>query len=316
MQLARGGILAHVGPSKTDDAGWRVSDVDDEAAEPEGSSRVYDELLGAAKPLGQLGEFLRSRAQTRSHRLLESYLRLTPFLAAFAQEAHLLDWLLGFADLPSDIVDLAQYAKGTTFSGVEALLSGDDDAASNQGRLLMEVEFLLRDFAADPRRVQKWAGLEPFERSRQFSFGEVRKRVEQRHGIPKGFSFPDRAEYQVHSRTAHPSPPDPRGEAPDLATDLFFGMGDLLTHFDRVIVALVEFAEVVADPTDQRDVPDPPEHGALDRARADIGEYMSRLPGVTPGREPIPMNWAEDARSRVVRAHRRTGSAPPHEPAD
>ena len=83
-----------------------------------------------------------------------------------------------------------------------------------------------------------------------------------------------------------------------------------------MIVALVEFAEVVADPTDQRDVPDPPEHGALDRARAEIAEYMGRLPGLTPGREPIPMNWVEDAGSRVEHARREAGSTPPQTPAD
>lgn len=269
-----------------------------------GPGAAYDLTLSVAGWMGQLGDFLHARSAERAGRLLDVYTRLTSVPAAFAELGDFLDWVLTGFDLPAEVAQLARYAKRTAFSGVEAALSGDGDSASNQARLLMEVEFLLRDFAASPERVERWAGVTPFERSKQFSFAAMRKRLERERGITDGYTLPDRAEYQAHSATAHPSPPDPSVQAPDRVTDLFLDLGDLLIHLDRVLRALLELLGVLVDPDDDDEVPDPPGTEAVKRAFAEIEAYVGRLPGYPLERQPIPLRWDEDIKARIERALR------------
>lgn len=263
---------------------------------------AYDAMLSAGAWAGQLRDFLLQRSDARARRLFASLTQLTSFPAALAEIGNWLDWLVEWFRLPPAVTHLARYAKEITFAGAEAVLTGDGHTASNNARLLMETEFLLRDFTAEPNRIREWATLKPHDRGNRYSFGETRRRAEQRASTPHGFSLPARGEYQIHSVMAHPSPPGNDDGYPDLTTELFYELGDLLDHSHRVLKALLDLAGTLVDPDESREVPDPPDSKAIDHAFAEMRAFAEQnLPGFLRERGLTPMDWRAGLAAKMER---------------
>lgn len=116
-------------------------------------------------------------------------------------------------------------------AGADELLSRADPRDTEKSRLLLEVQFLLDDFAADPRLLEEWASAEPHRRNQRFGFTKLRERREAREGTPGGMVLAERDHYRTHSIRSHPFPlSDEMPSADDPQLGLLADLGDLVVH--------------------------------------------------------------------------------------
>jgi hypothetical protein len=248
--------------------------------------------LAIARSLGQLGELGRelvARHRRREYRASCSDSMHNDLSLAAAQGYNLLEWWRTSRAWPAELADLIDQAKDHCARGLEAALAGDELLATITGRLLMEIEFLIMDFAFDPARVVEWTDSEPHVRAKRFSFAETRKRLEKAKDIPAGYSLPDRAEYQSHSLGAHPSPRAAVTTPPDWTLEFFFSVGDLLGHLARVLDAIRILAEVL-ELKPLSDALDEPSDGQLRGALEQINAMTAKR-GVKERPPHIPIKW-------------------------
>jgi len=124
---------------------------------------------------------------------------------------------------------------------VDALLSGRGSIVADEMRDAMEIEFLLRDFAARKNNLKLWATCDDETREKKFWPADVRRRVANDQWPGKGFHPPDKREYDVHSMGLHPTPGHPHsakhldpGADP---TELLSDAGEILEHCRRLFQA-------------------------------------------------------------------------------
>lgn len=156
----------------------------------------------------------------------------------------------------------------------------------------MEVEFLLREFAADPARAEAWMGSDRAGLVREFGPAAVRAREAERSSPVGRIVLPDESEYRLHSQVTHPTPAG--GRARDLAGEadpfpLQHAAAELLEHASRCLLAL--------DPLRDESAPDPAEafFAAYGAAREAMDALAAGLPPVPcrtvprPKGEPPPL---------------------------
>lgn len=156
-------------------------------------------------------------------------------IRGIAQASAALAWVASWPQLPESIGHLLADAQDSLAQGVESVLTQLDPRTLDESRLLMEIEVLLRDFAAEPHRLDEWATVEPHRRHQLYRFGLVLKRQEAQQGLTKGQVLPDYHEYACHSHAVHPSPRSAKlSPVGDEMTGVFADLADLLQHGMRV----------------------------------------------------------------------------------
>jgi hypothetical protein len=90
-------------------------------------------------------------------------------------------------------------------SAVEAFLAGCHSVVLDQMRAVMEAEYLLADFAADPTVIHEWLSLPERKRRNKYGPGALRARRASRIGRQPA-ELPAARDYQVHSQNLHLSP--------------------------------------------------------------------------------------------------------------
>jgi hypothetical protein len=215
--------------------------------------------MGDAAGLGRLTERLWQAERARTFRLFTLLTTQPDALSG-------LDALLGWLDDVEQWADgrwsgalqiLVQRVRGDVETYVEAMLSGSDAVCSDAARDLMETEFLIRDFVADPGRAEAWMAADRRGLVRDFGPGPVRAREAERRHPGACNALPDEAEYQVHSQVTHPTPGG--GRARDLAPDdeafpLPYAVFELLEHVLRCADALAPVFDASA-PTPEAAAP-------------------------------------------------------------
>jgi hypothetical protein len=240
----------------------------------------YGSLAGGLLPsFGGLGRALLEREQRRSAHLFHLLTQLGPLVAGLAQVEEALRWIAA-ADPQAGVVgELLGTAGDHVVSGTESLLAEPGVRTMDQSRVLMEIEFLLLDFAASPRRIELWQSLEDAERETEFGFDMLRRRHQARTGIPSDRLLFDAEEYRIHSRGVHPRPgQDGVLAPPDVVTGLFLDTGDLLHHAFRVWTAGTALFD--RQGSDVRGMPGFPAMEAVDDALRLMDQANGRLAAV------------------------------------
>jgi hypothetical protein len=149
--------------------------------------------------------------------------------------------------LHPELAHLCDFIVETIVSGVDLILSLPDPHEVEQGRLLLETEYLLKEVAVDPSRLDEWAGLEDHLRANRFGFGELRRREEIRENLPAGMVLAARDHYRVHSTHSHPFPRSAvMPPAADPRMGLLSDLVDLLGHAWSVLTAAERAVAAVA----------------------------------------------------------------------
>lgn len=264
---------------------------------PEGPLYISD-LYGDIQHLaGPIVHRLIDTDQRAGARLLDATLYASPLLRGLASLIEHFDTIAGMSDLDPDIAGLFRQASDATYEGIKTCIYAPGPRIMDQSRLLMEVEFLLRDLTARPHSVGEWRDADGFRRNQRFGFGQLRSRRERDLNVEPGRVLPDRDEYRVHSMLVHPRParelsvPD---ETPDARRrDLLFDLADLFDHAMRVLRAA---GPAIQEFSDSADVDAPPEgtdeHGGAsddkntDEALACAQEFIDRWQA--SWRRPVP----------------------------
>jgi hypothetical protein len=128
---------------------------------------------------------------------------------------------------------------------IDAALSGMHRVAHDAMRGVMEIEFLLRDFAAEPTHVDDWLACTPKRRYDQFRPAVLRQRHANRLGIPVA-DVAEAVDYKAHSETLHVSPvPHPfapsgiDSSSPSAGDACFW---DMFEHARRLLIAIHNMA--------------------------------------------------------------------------
>ena len=199
---------------------------------------VYAELLATvgSTPGGSLGEQLSGREERRGLRLFQLLTQMRPLFEGLSQLRAGLLWLGRRPGVDDDIDSLLREAAQQILSGTESMLARDEPRVLDEPRHLMEIEFLLRDFARTPRRLDVWRQLSDDERTGQFGFRALRQREEKALGFVGRHVLFDEEEYRFHSLSLHPRPLGRSRPltAPDEISGLFRDAADLLHHASRV----------------------------------------------------------------------------------
>ena len=212
----------------------------DARATGDGAVTTYVDLLATLRPVERgLVKELVAREERSSQHLFSLVTRFPEFLDGLSQLQEALKWLARQSGVNVEVAHLLLEADRRVVSGTEFLLSQSDPRVLDEARYLMEVEFLLLDFARDPDRLDVWTRTPQLERSRQFDFDVLCRRHQEATGAPADRVLFDQEEYRMHGSTTHPRPidPDPPLSAPDAATGLFFDAADLIHHTMRVWTA-------------------------------------------------------------------------------
>lgn len=127
--------------------------------------------------------------------------------------------------------------------GIDAVVSGDQQTLSDNARVFMEIEVLLREWAIDLDRMEQWRTSDADDRHRTFGFGKVLNRVKQKLDVDDSLVMPERIEYQAHSANLHPSPDEDTVSLPTLSSQL----SELVVHIDRVMDACLELVNIDDD---------------------------------------------------------------------
>jgi hypothetical protein len=265
---------------------------------------VLVEMFGMleAQGAGPLLELLRTGHRQRGIRLFKletAAIMVPPGLdQALGHFAGLLATFEDVEDL-QPVAVLMNRARSDMESAIDALLTGRRSIVADEMRDVMEIEWLLRDFAARKENLVLWATTDDDIRAKTFWPAEVRRRLSNDAWPGKGFDLPDKREYDVHSQGLHPTPGHPHS-AKDLdegadPTDLLQGAGEILEHCRRVFDATDVLLDAFGVPDDRR----PPHWQQLELMAAGhtmwiswIEEAKKRIrdidPNVLPERGPLP----------------------------
>ena len=119
-------------------------------------------------------------------------------------------------------------------------------------RDVMEISYLLRDFAHDLGSIDAWLDLPDKKRQQRFSPNALRQRHAARLGISPN-DLPDKAEYSLHSAFVHIDPyfslpdifvkgPPHKGQGP---VGLIFAFGEFCHHAADLLLQLHLLASLI-----------------------------------------------------------------------
>lgn len=196
---------------------------------------------------GPVADGLRLTRARREENLLRLCTTYRIGLEGFNQAVAWFDWMVTLCS-DDTLKRLLERVVLNVHRGVEAALAGDYPTVNDIGRDLMEIEVLLRDFARDPRQLQKWAeGPDPGFRSDAFGFGVILDRLRVAAGVPQTQLLPEKREYKAHSESLHPTPAGRPTVAwaddGDVEAQFEHDLGDLLMHVGRSVGATMALAD-------------------------------------------------------------------------
>ena len=194
-----------------------------------------------ARPEGvRKGDLLRGLAARRKLRNEQraALSGFPPIVEAYDEILTQIRTLASTAELHPEIVHLLNVAAETTISGFDHIMAVPAPHDVEESRMLMEIDFLLRDFAATPIGIDDWATAEDFQRQRRFGFGQLRTREERRRGMPDDVVLPERDQWATHSVHSHPLPSKDVEPAPSHPSfSLLASLTDLLDHARNVTLS-------------------------------------------------------------------------------
>jgi hypothetical protein len=106
------------------------------------------------------------------------------------------------------IAFLYERVRSDYVTALEATLSGYPSVTHDAMRDVMEVELLVRDFAADFPRLAQWLGADKRDLQRNFQPVHLRERHARRVGV-EARQLPEAADYAGHSGVLHVNPHTP-----------------------------------------------------------------------------------------------------------
>lgn len=229
-------------------------------------------------PQGAVSAGLLRRGEMRAKQVA-ALAQFDPLTSAFDEVIVRFRGLASIGGLHPEIKHLLIDAERWIVEGIDRALSSADPHPLEEARLLLELEFLLRDFAATPTHIQEWAEVEEWNRQAKFGFGKLRQRDERRRGLDETMVVAARNYWITHSSDSHPKPiKDVTPAAPHWTYSLLSTLSDLLGHgwttadvAEDCIVALgLELPENFADlPTDASDEARRRSHAVLNAHIAD-----------------------------------------------
>jgi len=105
----------------------------------------------------------------------------------------------------SKIAFLVQRALDDFEVALEATASGTNSVVFDAMRDVLEIEYLLSDFAAKPENIERWLAADDRLRSKEFTPASLRQRKAARLGV-KSADLPTAKDYKGHSQLLHVSP--------------------------------------------------------------------------------------------------------------
>jgi len=257
------------------------------------ASALYAMVLEAAPGTPR---FLMAGNLLRGARLFLMQTELTPALESFGEivsHAQELQNYFGDEEELSGLSFLIIRFRADVEVAVEALLAGRHGVLANTMRDVMEIELLLRDFALEKRRVEKWLTAGEGLRIGYFSPGQVRARLAAARYPEHRVDLPDSQEYAFHSKSLHATPNSPSDldNVLDLQTDpgtLLFFSYEIVEHARRFFSAVYDLMRALGHHRpDLIDKEIPASLEIWERALTLIAEWTDELPpGVFPPREP------------------------------
>jgi hypothetical protein len=188
-------------------------------------------------PVGPLQSGL-TKHTTRRHEQRNMLAGFSPLSVAFDEILIQLRVLSESEGLDVEIVHLLQEAQRWIVSGVDRILSEDGEHEIEESRKLLELEHLLKDFAACPEHIVEWKDAEPWKRPNKFGFGKLRGREEARQSLDEEMVIAARDYWITHSADSHPKPTsDEQPHYEDQSAALLTMLGDLLGHAISVVAA-------------------------------------------------------------------------------
>lgn len=220
----------------------------------EGPLSLGQTAKSLALPGGPLVAQLDNSDRIAAGRLFELVTQVPQIPQALAEfNSQFMHWASN-STIDPDIAGLLTQAAIRVTAGFRACLVEPWPRNMDASRFLMEVEHLLREFAAEPERVREWRSLEPYMRNQNYGFGKLRGRREQRLGLASGGVLPDRDEYALHSTFVHPRPlnelPQETESNENRLGLLLIDLLDLFGHAQRVWeAACIAVPTFIDDPT-------------------------------------------------------------------
>lgn len=258
---------------------------DEDQGEQIAPDLLYVEILGLLEAQGSkvVEPLLREHHHARGNRLF-ALMTLIVVLPGFDQVLLQCSQLNAYFDGTKQlklIAFLVRRAQADIEIAIEALLVGRQALVSDAMRDVMEIEMLLRDFAARPSSIADWVSADERTLRNRFSPKEIRRRLANDLYPGKGFDLPEADEYAVHSSVLHPSPhgnahQEKQRDATMHDGRVLFESGEVLEHAIRLFVACDALIDAMGPTSAGR----PPTHRDLDlltRARDEWRNYTLQL---------------------------------------
>ena len=206
------------------------------------SEDLYSTILRAYKDKSPTAQYLWQIQQQRTRHAFE-LVTMVPMLFPGLDAVRKAFDTLSNATQSEPLAVLLRRSLRESGRGIDAILSGDQQTLNDSARVFMEIEILLREWAIDLERMERWLALDPNNRHRTFGFGKVLNRIKQKLDVDDNLVMPEWGEYQAHSANLHPSPDE---DAVSLST-LSSQLTELVVHIDRVRDACLELVNIDDD---------------------------------------------------------------------
>ncbi|MFE3318161.1 hypothetical protein [Nocardia sp. NPDC059195] len=215
-----------------------------------GYSELLPNLQGSRPLLAQALILAERRRSERLAKLFEgARLRGLEQLFTYLRAAE-----KAYAETPtiSGVAFLIERIRADYQTALEATLSGYQGVAADAMRDVMEIEYLLLDFAADPGSVDEWLNADDRLMRSRYRPVKVRERLRD-HGVgPFANDDFEPIDYKAHSESLHVNPrrspvaargPEPLSDPVPFYGD--FGFIEMFEHGRRILMA-IEILRVVA----------------------------------------------------------------------
>lgn len=215
-------------------------------------------------------------------------------------------------DALRSLVFLLDRATADVETALEATLSGYQGVAADAMRDVMEIEYLLLDFATTPGHADRWRAADRKARLREFAPSKVRDRLVASGLPPFGDEGWEAVDYRAHSEALHVTPSQPpigsRGMEPSASDSMWADAGfiEMFEHGWRFIRAaeLLRMSHIGADSMEPL-APLDAFFDARDRTREMLKMLMAlyEAPAVLHtklGREPSPVEVLKHVRTALI----------------
>jgi hypothetical protein len=156
-------------------------------------------------------------------------------------DVHAIDLLLGFLMASSDALEASaspdldflptRIADDVRMS-FEGMLGGYLQVASDAMRDVIDTELLIRDFALDPRQIDRWLNADEGLLKREFKPVDCRQRQAKALGVPRD-EVPGATDYRAHSQLLHVGRPLMFARSPESghrASHVLNAVADIMVH--------------------------------------------------------------------------------------